>query len=275
MRKFLILLLLLASTLAAFAQDEPAAEEPAPAPAAEATEPTERQWRAYVTPVVWLANTTTDVTVGDRTRSATVRATDALGSFQAGGTARLEINNGEWGAFADLYFVNLQDELNVGPLGNIPVRTEVDNTIWQLAGTYRVLSEEDFHLDVLAGLRGYSIDVDLTVLPFTGPAGLFQFPGRVASRGLDFVDPIIGSRAHWNLSEDWDLDLYGDIGGFGAGSDFTYRLGTSVGYSVSESVSLRAGYLVLGFDYTEGSGLDQVEYKTTMYGPTLGATFKF
>ena len=283
---FLILLL----PSSAWAQDQPAPPpEPAateqtndppdePDPVEEEPEPVEEgasQWTTSITPVIWLAKTSSTLSIGDRSRSTTMTAQDALGAFQSGGTARLEVNNGTWGGFADLFFINLEETSDVGPRGNIPLTIGVDNTIWQVAGTYRVVDKEDFDLDLLAGARGYSLDVDVTVEPFTGPAGVLAFPGRFASRGISFTDPIVGGKAGWKLSDKWALDFYGDIGGFGAGSDFTWRLGTGAAYSVSESVSLRAGYTVIDFDYSQGSGFDRVDYESTMYGPTLGATFKF
>jgi opacity protein-like surface antigen len=288
MRKRLLCLLIpcLLWAMPALAQEQPVAEPPAieqaapqepvtEEPAVEKPAAEEQKWTTTLTPVVWLATTTTDVSIGDRSRSVTLRAADALSSFEGGGSARLEANNGQWGGFADLFFISLGNEANVGPLGNIPISLGVDNLLWQVAGTYRVVNKEDFNLDILAGARGYSIDVDVTIEPFTGPAGVLRFPGRFASAGLSFTDPIIGAKAAWKLSDRWDLDLYGDVGGFGAGSDFTYRLGAGLGYSVSQSVSLRGGYTLIDFNYSRGSGFDEVEYDTTMYGPTLGASFKF
>lgn len=234
----------------------------------------ERRWRTTFTPLLWLANNSTTVSYGDRSRSLTIRAADALSNLEAGGTFRLGVSNEKWGGFADLFFIGLGDTSNVGPLGNIPLRTEVDNTVWQLAGTYRVVDKDNFDLDVLAGIRGYSIDVDVTVQPFTGPAGVLAFPGRSLSRGISFVDPIIGGMATWELSDKWALDFYGDIGGFGAGSDFTYRLGTGFDYSFNDTVSARAGYTVVDFDYSSGSGFDRLKYETTLYGPNLGLKFR-
>jgi hypothetical protein len=260
--------------------DQPSVEQPAQPSSAPATEEPdsaeqERKWSATLTPVIWLATTTTDIQVGDRSRTLVLTAADALGDFQAGGSGRFEVHNGQWGGFADLFFINLENTSNVGPLGNVPLTVAVDNVLWQVAGTYRVVNEDDFDLDVFAGARGYSLDVDVTVEPFTGPAGILSFPGRFASRGLSFTDPILGAKAAWQLSDDWAFDLYGDIGGFGAGSDFTYRLGAGLGYSVNDAISLRAGYTMIDFDYSQGSGIDEVRYDTTMAGPTLGVGIKF
>lgn len=276
-----ILLLLTFLVVPAWAQ-EPPAEEPDTEPPAKTEKvedekedgDDERRWRTTFTPVLWLANTSSTISYGDRSRSINVRATDTLNNLETGGTFRLGVNNGEWGAFADVFFIGLGNTANVGPFGNVPVRSEVDNTIWQLAGTYRVVDKDNFDLDVLAGLRGYSLDVGVTVEPFTGPGGAFVFPGRSVSRGLSFVDPVIGGMAKWELSEKWGLDLYGDIGGFGAGSDFTYRVGAGVDYNFNDNVGLRAGYTVVDFDYSTGSGFDRFEYKSTLYGPNLGLQFR-
>lgn len=259
-----------------WAQEDPAdAEQPTEESQTESKESEEgRRWRTSFTPLLWLANNSTTVSYGDRSRTLTIRAADALGDLEAAGTFRLGVSNDEWGAFADLFFIGLGDTSRVGPLGNIPLRTEVDNTVWQVAGTYRLVDKDNFDLDVLAGVRGYSIDVDVTVQPFTGPGGVLAFPGRSLSRGLSFVDPIIGGMAKWELSDKWTLDFYGDIGGFGAGSDFTYRLGTGFDYSFNDTVSAQVGYTVVDFDYSTGSGFDRLKYETTLYGPNLGLQFK-
>lgn len=253
---------------------EPAEEQAQP----EVTEVTDEQgnrWTVMVTPVLWLAATKTDIGVGDRSRNVQMSASDALGNFEAGAMGRLEATNGRWGGFADLFFIKLGDESQVGPLGNIPLSINVDNTIWQVAGTYRVVNQDDFDLDVLAGARGYSLDLDVEIKPFTGPAGILRFPGRFRSADISFVDPIIGAKAAWALSERWDFDAYGDVGGFGAGSDLTYRLGANFGYKANDTITLRAGYLLMSFDHSRDVGLDEVRYETTMYGPVLGAGFKF
>jgi hypothetical protein len=194
------------------ASEQPANEEPASEdPATEEADAIEKKWTTTITPVIWLANTSTKISVGDRSRSVRLSAGDALNNFEAGGSGRLEINNGQWGGFADFFFISLGNEVNAGPRGNIPIEIGVDNFLWQVAGTYRVVNKEDFNLDLLAGARGYSLDVDIDVKPFTGPAGLIQFPGRFASRGISFTDPILGAKAAWKLSDRWGFDLYGDI----------------------------------------------------------------
>jgi len=282
MKKILwcLIMVLFFAPVAAWAQDqepaEPAAaEEPAEEVVVSESKDSEGRWTTTLVPVIWLANNTTNITVGDRSRSVTLRADDALSKFQSGGTVRLDVNNGKWGGFADIFFINLEDTKNAGPRGNIPIKMNVDNTVWQVAGTYRVINKEKFDMDVLAGVRGYSLDLDIDVQPFTGPAGVVRFPGRLASTGISFTDPIIGAKAKYLMTDKWGLDLYGDIGGFGVGSDFTYRLGASVGYSFTKSFALKAGYTVVDFDYSKGSGLDRLEYDSTLYGPTLGASFKF
>jgi hypothetical protein len=146
------------------ASEEPPSEEPASEePATEEADQVEKKWTTTITPVIWLANTSTKISVGDRSRSVRLSASDALSNFEAGGSGRLEINNGQWGGFADLFFISLGNEVNAGPRGNIPIEVGVDNFLWQVAGTYRLVNKEDFNLDLLAGARGYSLDVDIDI----------------------------------------------------------------------------------------------------------------
>ena len=73
-----------------------------------------------------------------------------------------------------------------------------------------------------------------------------------ASATEDWVDPIIGCRAQWNINEKYYLAGKTDIGGFGVGSDFVWTLQATVGYNFTEKVSADLGYRYMHTDYTNG-----------------------
>lgn len=69
----------------------------------------------------------------------------------------------------------------------------------------------------------------------------------------DWVDPIVGVRAQWNINEKWFLAAKSDIGGFSVGSDFAWTLQATVGYNFNERYSLELGYRYLHTDYTNNA----------------------
>jgi hypothetical protein len=89
----------------------------------------------------------------------------------------------------------------------------------------------------------------------------------------DWVDPIIGARYIWTICDQWKLNLRGDIGGFGVGSDFTYNAIGLVEYKPWKHVSFLGGYRVLYQNYKDGSGIDEFKFDVTMHGPVLALNF--
>jgi hypothetical protein len=67
----------------------------------------------------------------------------------------------------------------------------------------------------------------------------------------------------------------GDIGGFSVGSKFSWNASGYLGYSVSQMMSLWAGYRALGVDYESGSGNSKFVYDMLFRGPVLGVSFLF
>jgi opacity protein-like surface antigen len=71
----------------------------------------------------------------------------------------------------------------------------------------------------------------------------------LGSARKSWTDPYIGLRLQQPLAERWTLLAYGDIGGFGVGSDFTWQALLGVGYEFSKAIVGRAGYRMLDVDY--------------------------
>ena len=64
---------------------------------------------------------------------------------------------------------------------------------------------------------------------------------------------------------------YADIGGFGAGSQFSWEIYAGLDYAFTETFSAIAGFRYLSIDYDQ-TGTD---LKLDTYGPLIGATLHF
>ncbi len=130
-----------------------------------------------------------------------------------------------------------------------------------LAGGYRVVSEPGVNVDVLGGLRSWSV------------RGVVDIAGGALSRsqGLEFTDPILAVRIHIVPASRWSAVLYGDIGGFSVGSKLTAQWLGTANYSFNDRLYLSAGYRHLELDYRDSGARIDVR----MSGPLVGATWRF
>ena len=64
---------------------------------------------------------------------------------------------------------------------------------------------------------------------------------------------------------------YGDVGGFGAGSDFTWQVALGAAYDFSKTISGKFGYRYLSVDYDKGG----FAYDMKTRGVHLGLGIRF
>jgi hypothetical protein len=148
----------------------------------------------------------------------------------------------------------------------------------ELGGTYRVHAwgvpkakeknplnpTKPWTLDLLAGGRWTSVDLDLKVLDIP-----------VGKTSESWIDPFFGVLIDGVLSEKWSLSMRGDIGGFGVGSDFSWNAYAILGYRINRRLSLVGGYKALRQDFEQGSGTHKTKWDATLHGPILGLTIHF
>lgn len=142
-------------------------------------------------------------------------------------------------------------------------------------------------LDLSAGIRYWhqdasmSADLDATLAIGGNTGDLVVRGNRVIARSgsVDWVDPIIGARLRHQFGVGQSLTLRGDIGGFGAGSDFSWQ---AVGTLDSRmllpggcAVDTYLGYRALSVDYSRGEGSTKYQYDVLQHGPVMGATVRF
>ena len=98
------------------------------------------------------------------------------------------------------------------------------------------------------------------------------------SGDLERVDPVVGARIRHQFASGSEFNLLGDVGGFGAGSEFSWQAVATYGFDVKAfGTTMRSvvGYRALSVDYSENtqhgkSGLDSIQH-----GPILGVAFRW
>jgi hypothetical protein len=145
-------------------------------------------------------------------------------------------------------------------------------TALDLMGSARYWNEET---DISLRLSG-SLTVDLERLGLK-----LKRSGRVAvarSGNLEWVDPVIGARIRHQLAPGKELRLEGDVGGFGAGSEFSWQLVGTYGFDVNcfgSPLHTRIGYRALAVDYSENGRFGKNGLDVVLHGPVMGFTFNW
>ena len=204
---------------------------------------------------------------------------DALNMYFAG---TLEAKKGKFGVWTDVFYADLGgDKTGVRQInsGRIPlpvditsdVRLDLEAWIWTVAGTYNVVAEPDYSLDLVGGARL----LDLTAkLDYSFGASVLGHPlgGRSGSadRSKDFWDAVVGlkGRAYFGDERKWFIPYYVDVG---AGqSQLTWQVSAGVGYQFDWG-SVLATWRYLDYDFGSGNALQSMN----MSGAAIGAAFQF
>lgn len=114
--------------------------------------------------------------------------------------------------------------------------------------TYRLFEGERAWLEVIGGARYNYMEnqIDYT-RNIPGP------PVRITRRDVNsWVDPFVGIRGKYELTEKSYVVARGDIGGFGISSELTWNLFGALGYEINERTAMEIGYRYLYTDYSQG-----------------------
>lgn len=224
--------------------------------------------RFEVTPYFWAIGINGDVTAGGREADVDVDFGDIWDNLDIAFALRAEAWYGKWMFFIDGSYLQVSDDNNT-MLGKLEV--ELDSTMLDFGLGYRVWETafgtddgQSVAVDLYGGGRYIDMEVDI------------ELDGRRdVDKSKDWLDPIVGAQVTWKPHVRWAILARGDIGGFGAGSEFTWSAFGGVNYRFTDWFSATVGYKALGFDYEDGSGNRKVEFDLVVHGPFVGVTFSF
>lgn len=267
----LALAVALCGAQAAYAADAVADRFGDPAPVTEASQ----TWALQITPYMWAAGLKGDISPFRRAPTIGVEKSfsDVMDDLNFGGFVNIWARHDRFVLSGDMMYVDTTDSHAFGPLPALPiaippgtiVKGSVDSKQFMatLQGGYRVVDTPDFTLDALAGARFWHISNDVTV----SALGMSRSYGE----SFGWVDPVVGMRAFLPLTERLSMQAQADIGGFGAGAELTWSALATINYTVTDHLSVSAGYKVLDVNYDRGGHV----YDTRLSGPVLGITLRF
>jgi hypothetical protein len=236
-------------------------------PAAPTPLPRIEGWQYEATAYGWLPWMSGDLGVVPAIQPVHVSLSpgDVLSNLKFGFMGRFDARNNHWVGFSDLVYADVKFSNHISFRDRIFVSGSVRSKMListSLVG-YRVMDDPDTSVDLLAGVRLENVDDTLNL---QGPRNSFQ-----GGKSQFWADPLLGARFKHHLAPKWDATVWGDFGGFGAGSKFTGEVEGTVAYSLARRWKAFAGWRYLYTDY-ENNGF---VFKTSLNGPVLGASYRF
>lgn len=208
--------------------------------------------------------------VGDIEVPVDLSISDVFDALEMGAMGAYRADNGTWSITGDVTYMGLGGT-SESQHGLVKGDVEIDQ--FTLMGTIgRRVTDR---LEALFSLSYFDLSTDLSVrtrAPVTGAATT-----RNASVDVDWIDPMVGLHYDWPFRDDWKLNLRGDVGGFGIGSELSYQLLATVQWQSSGGFGAVFGYRLIGFDYEDGheGDRDYERFDLTEQGPLVGVTYTF
>jgi len=122
-------------------------------------------------------------------------------------------------------------------------------------------------LDLMGGVRIWSLGMNIKSETLLNNRSVFK--------QKSWVDPVVGTRAQFHLTDKWGIELRGGIGGFGISSAITWDAMALLGYTFGDHGTVFLGYRAVGVNHSEGSGKDYFKFDAVLSGPIVGAAFTF
>jgi hypothetical protein len=262
------------------------------------------QWEFRFTPYAWATSVNGTTIAADQAVDVDASFLDVVEESESlvGLMGYFEARRGRLALYTDVVWSSLTfagERSGTGPLGGLDVSVDAEldyeQTIIEAGVSYEIARfpgdpgslKDDFGgsisytaIDILAGARYWRESVDLS-FDITGvvtlPSGFEVRGDRVVGRSgaIDWIDPVVGLRMRHQFSPGRELQLRGDVGGFGVGSDFSWQLFGGYGFALGESWSGVIGYRALSVDYSEEGPNGTRGIDLLQHGPVFGVNFRW
>lgn len=205
------------------------------------SKPASGDWSLQVTSYLWASGIRGDVSPfrAGPTIGVSKSFGDVLENLNFGAFFHAWHRNGRFIASADVMLVDTSEDHAIervpifGPVRGLSAKVDTREVNLSLQAGYRVVDTAPFTLDLLAGARLWNVSNKVRV--GYGPYAISH------SESFGWVDPVIGLRAFYGLTERLSIQAQGDIGGFGVGSLLSWQVLATANYVLNDRLSISAG----------------------------------
>jgi hypothetical protein len=255
--------------------------------------PAARPWTVIFAPYGWMPGLNGSTTVKGRTTDIDVGPFRVLEHIDGvPGMGYAEARNGPLALYSDIIYaplsVGASRARSFGGLSlDATAGVDIRETIIEAGATYEIGKWQFFSgwtaVDLLAGARYWreSADINLALTATLDTAGVVLTRGRAIARSgdVEWVDPLVGLRLRHELAPGQELLLRGDVGGFDAGSQFSWNVLAAYSFQIGVyhgvTYSGMLGYRALAVDFVKGSDGNRFEFDMIQHGPLLSLVASF
>lgn len=196
-------------------------------------------WYVRVMPYIWFSNIDGINSLGD----ISLQVGDSV--LETSFAADVEVGKGRWRGIASFRTTSLS-----GPTaleGNdVPAGTQVtydfSETTGELFAAVQVGSFLSSHaLEALGGVRYVRHSQKIADAP------------QPVDADAEWIEPVVGARYFAELGGGFRATLTGDLGGFGVGSEFTWRAGGQLAFRLARPIDIALAYKYLQAEYQNES----------------------
>ena len=232
---------------------------------------TDDDWQFGALIYAWLPNINGDLSFPNgSSQDLRVDAGDIISNLQFTLMGSFEARKGDWSGFTDVIYMKVEgDQANSVTVPTGASKTLLDTDlelkawVWTVGGAYSLWRDDQSHLDLLAGARLLSLDMDLKL---SGGGRLQR--DRKLSASENVWTGIIGAKGRIALTDRWFLPYYADIGA-GSSDLTTWQAFGGVGYAFDW------GEVHLTYRHISYDQHDEVVENLSFGGPQLGVGLRF
>jgi hypothetical protein len=214
-------------------------------------------WIVTFTPYAWAPFIQGDATVHQRTANVFVSPTELIDHLERmPWMSYIEARNGPFALYNDIVYANAGIGVSgVKRFGSVTIDANLgadfQQTIAEVGGAYQIAKwwsstgggfkdgyalERYTAIDLIAGARYWQQDlsINLAVTGTLDTTGLIIRGSRAVDRSgeVDWVDPLVGFRVRQMLAPGQELMFRADIGGFDAGSIFSWNIVAAYNFNI-------------------------------------------
>lgn len=220
-------------------------------------------WTYSLSAYGWLNDTAISTDTRRGQVDADLSFSDALDDLDFAFMGAAEARNGRWGVIGDLLYFKLSAAASP-PRGILFSDAEIESEVTVLSGylIYRVHEDAGVALDVGAGLRGFRLDLDTTLVGALAPT-------EVIGQDRDWIDPLLAARIRVAFNDRTYGALFVDAGG--SDDSRSWQALATIGYRLNDRWEFQGGYRHLEAEWDSDFGESSLEFS----GPIIGVTYRF
>lgn len=234
---------------------------------AQTTDKVDSGWEIGVSTYIWASgmNGAVGAVEGAQPVKVDMSFGDIFDNLKFAGMGTLQARHDRLILVADIGYVSLgaSKELKIRDVDLVEGELDASTLTASALAGYRIADKAPLTFDLMAGARLNSVSTDIEL---SGPSRSVE-----GDDTKTWVDPIVGAHLSVPISPKWSVAFYGDVGGFGIASDFTWQLLGAIQYDFNNRWRASAGWRHYSVDYDKGAFL----YDVSLSGPILGVRYVF